>query len=139
MGMAFEAALPGVQQVVVGSSASVVGGIADRTIQTGSVNKAMENPKDIATDAVVGAVSAGGAVVADAAVAAKNAGRVATLERNVANSQTTKSTLKQLNRLNTATAQIADQQAKVGFGIGLASGVAEKKVTTPTQEKLDEK
>ncbi len=139
MGMASEAALPVVQQIVVGSSASVVGGIADRTVQTGSLNKAMENPKDIATDAVVGAVSAGVAVAGDAAVGAKSAGRLAKLEQNAARSQTTKSTLKQLNRLNAATEQMKGQQAKAGVVVGLVSGVVEKKITAPKHKHPDEK
>jgi len=47
------------QQVVQGATGAVVGGIAERAVATGDANKAM-NGTAVATDAVVGGLSAGG-------------------------------------------------------------------------------
>jgi RHS repeat-associated protein len=65
-GAASAAGLPLILQGVAVGSAGVVAGIADRTAETGSLNKATENPKEIAADfAITGATHVTGEVVKD--------------------------------------------------------------------------
>lgn len=97
-------------QVAIVGDAGVVGGVAERTINTGSVNRATENPTEIVTDFATSAAGHGVNKAAEAVVGKVAGGAVRELTRQEGRAQTAGRRAKVAERLERAKTTLENKQ-----------------------------
>jgi RHS repeat-associated protein len=98
-----------VQVAIVGSS-GVVGGIAERAINTGSMSRAMQNPTEFAVDFASNAVGHGLVRAAESVVTKTAGGAVETLSRQAERAQTSTRQAKVETRLSKAASALESKK-----------------------------
>lgn len=97
-------------QVAIVGDAGVVGGVAERTINTGSLNKATENPTEIVTDFATSAAGHGVNRAAEAVIGKVAGGAVRELTRQEGHAQTAGRQAKVAERLERAQTTLENKQ-----------------------------
>jgi RHS repeat-associated protein len=113
-------------QVAIVGDAGVVGGIAERTIKTGSLDKAMENPVEIGADFATNAAGHGLVKAGEAVVTKVAGGAVETLSNQASRAQTVNRQQKLAARLETATQKLEQKRTATGAAIDTARDAAQR-------------
>ncbi len=113
-------------QVAIVGDAGVVGGIAERTITTGSIDKATENPVEIGTDFVTNAAGHGLVKTTEAVVTKVAGGAVENLSNQASRAQTANRQQKVAARLETATKKLEQKKTAAGTVVDTAREAAQR-------------
>jgi RHS repeat-associated protein len=101
-------------QVAIVGDAGVIGGIAERTIKTGSLDKATENPTEIVADFATNAAGHGLVKTTEAIVTKVAGGAVENLSNQASRARTANRQLKVAGRLESATRALEVKKTVAG-------------------------